>query len=167
MLRMKRSRVIAEFQKKLKPDGAVFLHHSNLGEYINRVNVQSRLLETRLLKVPKLLGVLKGLGILEEDNWHWRARSMTAKKMAMFAEQHHLQCISQELITWGTKFVLLDCLSTLGPSDSKWSRQNRVIRNYKFMREAERLSYCRVYIDTDVVASALTLNPIDYRPPEC
>jgi ubiquinone/menaquinone biosynthesis C-methylase UbiE len=132
---------IGEFAKKLKPDGAVFLHHSNLGDYINRVNMQSRLLQTRLPKVPKLLGVLKGLGILEEDNWHWRARSMTAKKMAMFAEQDHLQCISQELITWGTKFVLLDCLSTLVPRGSKWSRQNRVLRNPKFMREAERLSY--------------------------
>lgn len=127
---------LAEFAKKLKPDGAVFLHHSNLGDYVDRVD-----LKEKLPKIPKLHGALKRLGLLEEDGWQQlRAGSMSAKKMEMFAERHDLQCISQELINWGTKSVLLDCLSTLVRRGSKLSRQNRVLRNPEFMREAARLS---------------------------
>jgi hypothetical protein len=47
---------VAEFAKKLRPNGAAFLHHSNLGEYISRIEVQSR-----FPKIPKLLGLLKRL----------------------------------------------------------------------------------------------------------
>ena len=42
----------------------------------------------------------------------WRARSMTAAKMAKFDEEYNLQCVSQELVTWETRFLLVDCLST-------------------------------------------------------
>jgi hypothetical protein len=72
--------------------------------------------------------------------FQWRAKSMTARKMAIFAEEHNLQCVSQELVTWYTRTVLIDCLSTLAPRGSRWSRQNRVLRNAGFMREAKRLS---------------------------
>jgi len=87
----------AEFAKKLRPNGAAFLHHSNLGEYTRRIEVESR-----LSKVPKLLGLLKRLGVWDDNVTNlWRARSMTAAKMARFAEEHNLQCVSQELVTWG------------------------------------------------------------------
>jgi ubiquinone/menaquinone biosynthesis C-methylase UbiE len=126
---------VAEFAKKLLPNGAGFLHHSNLGEYIRRIEVQSQ-----LLKVPKLYNLLERLGVCDNFATQWRARSMTASKMAMFAQEYDLQCVSQELVTWETRFVLVDCLSTLVPRGSKWSRRNRVLKNPGFMLEAKRLS---------------------------
>jgi SAM-dependent methyltransferase len=124
----------AEFAKKLRPNGAAFVHHSNAGEYLNRVKVQRQ-----LSRIPKLLGLLIRLGIFD-DVYQWRAKSMTAAKMAMFAQEHNLQCVSQELVTWDTRFVLIDCLSTLVRRESRWSRENRVLRNVGFWREAKRLS---------------------------
>jgi ubiquinone/menaquinone biosynthesis C-methylase UbiE len=131
----------AEFAKKLRPNGVAFLHHSNLGEYTRRIEVQSQ-----LSRVPKLYGVLERLGVCDNLATQWRARSMTAAKMAMFAEEYNLQCVSQELITWESRFVLVDCLSTLAPRGSKWSRRNRVLKNINFMLEAKRLSdLSRIY----------------------
>jgi len=124
----------AEFAKKLRPNGAAFVHHSNAGEYLNRVKVQRQ-----LSRIPKLLGLLIRLGIFD-DVYQWRAKSMTAAKMAMFAQEHNLQCVSQELVTWDTRSVLIDCLSTLVRRESRWSRENRVLRNVGFWREAKRLS---------------------------
>jgi len=44
------------------------------------------------------------------------------------------------LVTWNSRFVLVDCLSTIVPRGSRWSRENRVLRNAGFMAEAKRLS---------------------------
>jgi len=126
---------IAQFAKKLRPNGAAFLHHSNLGEYIRRIEIQSW-----LSKVPKLESFLRRLWICDNVASQWRARSMTAAKMAMFAEEHDLQCISQELINWESKFALVDCLSTIVLPGSVWSRENRIFTNPGFMREAKRIS---------------------------
>ena len=125
----------AEFSKKLRANGAAFIHHSNLGEYITRIEVQSR-----LSKVPNLLGFLKRLNVCDNVTGQWRATSMTAAKMARFAEDHDLQCVSQELVTWESRFALVDCLSTIVPRGSRWARENRVLRNTDFMTEAKRLS---------------------------
>ena len=152
----------AELAKKLRPNGAAFLHHSNAGDYLNRVKVQRQ-----LSKVPKLLGWLIRLGVFD-DVYQWRSKSMTAAKMAIFAQNQGLQCVSQELVTWYTNFVLMDCLSTLVRPGSKWSRENRVLRNTGFMREAKRLSdLSRLYdwppeadAKTDKVQNE-TLNGID------
>jgi SAM-dependent methyltransferase len=125
----------AEFAKKLRPNGTVFIHHSNLGEYIRRIEMQ-----TRLSKVPGLYRLLEKLGICDNLATQWRAQSMTAAKMVKFADEYNLQCVSQELVTWETRFLLVDCLSTLVPRGSKWSRPNRVLKNAGFMLEAKRLS---------------------------
>jgi hypothetical protein len=124
----------AEFAKKLRPKEAAFIDHSNLGEYIALIEVQSR-----LSKVPKLLDLLKRLGVCDNVTGQGRVRSMTAAKLAVFAEDHSLQCVSQELVTWNSRFVLVDCLSTIVPRGSRWSRENRVLRNAGFMAEAKRL----------------------------
>lgn len=117
----------AEFAKKLRPDGVAFIHHSNLGEYARLTAIQDL-----LLRIPKLVGGLDRLGICDNVTCHWRARSMTAAKMAFFAEKHNLRCVSQELVTWHTKSVLMDCFSTIVRSDSRWFRQNRTLRNPGF-----------------------------------
>lgn len=125
----------AEFARKLRPDGAAFIHHSNLGEYSSRIEVQSQ-----LSKVPKLVGLLRRLGVCDNVTGQWRARSMTGAKMAAFAEDHDLQCVSQEFVTWSSRFVLLDCLSTIVRRESKWFRENSVLRNAGFMTEAKHLA---------------------------
>ncbi|HXW70121.1 MAG TPA: class I SAM-dependent methyltransferase [Methylocella sp.] len=125
----------AEFAKKLRPDGAAFVHHSNLGEYARRIAIQSQ-----LSKVPKLVGLLRKLGVCDNVSIQWRAQSMTAPKMMAFAEDYGLRCISQELVTWESRFALIDCFSTIVPGGSKWSRENRVLRNPGFSAEVEYLS---------------------------
>jgi ubiquinone/menaquinone biosynthesis C-methylase UbiE len=125
----------AEFSKKLGPDGTAFIHHSNLGEYITRLEMQSW-----IAKIPKLLGLMRKLGFCDNLSSQWRATTMTAAKMALFAEQYGLQCASQELVNWESKFVLIDCLSTIVRHKSQWARENRVFRNRGFMAEAKNLS---------------------------
>jgi hypothetical protein len=125
----------AEFSKKLRPTGTAFIHHSNLGEYITRLETQSK-----IAKIPKLFRLMRKLGFCDNVSNQWRATTMTAAKMALFAKQYGLQCVSQELVNWESKFVLIDCLSTIVPHNSQWARENRVFRNKGFMAEAKNLS---------------------------
>lgn len=124
----------AQIANKLRSDGVAFLHHSNLGDYAQRIAIQNR-----LARLPPLFRSLQRWGICDNLSNQWRARSMTAAKMAKFAEQCALQCVSQELVTWESEFVLIDCLSTLVRQDSKWARPARVFRNPGFFAEAQRL----------------------------
>src|SRR5262249_23770166 len=82
----------------------------------------------------------KALRICDDVNSQVRGRSMTAAKMEIFAQAHNLECVGQELMTWNSKFALIDCLSTIVPRGSKWSRQNRVLKNPGFWSEAQQLS---------------------------
>jgi ubiquinone/menaquinone biosynthesis C-methylase UbiE len=133
---------VAEFAKKLRPNGVAFIHHSNLGEYVRRIEIQSQ-----LSRVPRLYRSLEKLGVCDNLVTQWRARSMTAAKMAIFAQKCNLACVSQELVTWESQFALVDCLSTLVPCGSKWSRPNSILKNTGFMLEAKRLfDLSRLYV---------------------
>lgn len=125
------SAYLSQLSGKLRQNGAAFIHHSNLGEYLNYFKMQ-RIIS----KIPGLLRVLTGMGILDNVIRPWRAPGMTAEKMQVYAEENGLQCISQELITWGTKRTLIDCISTIVKKDSFWFRNNKVFRNVLFMKEA-------------------------------
>ena len=127
---------VAEIAKKLRPTGAAFLHHSNLGEYSRRIKMQSA-----LSVVPKLSSLLERVGVYENLTAQSRSQSMTAAKMALFAENNNLQCVSQELVTWVSRFALVDCLSIIVPRGSRWSRDTRVFRNADFMAEAKRVCH--------------------------
>ena len=67
---------------------------------------------------------------------HWRAASMTTELFAEYCDRSGLQCISQELVNWGTDELLIDCFSLFTPKNSIWARPNNVIENKDFMREA-------------------------------
>jgi ubiquinone/menaquinone biosynthesis C-methylase UbiE len=121
---------ISQLQRILKKNGAVFFHHSNLGEYSYYLKIQ---------KFPKIQRILTYLGILEK-NLHWRDSSVTAHKVEMLAVNYGLKCISQEMVTWGTKRALIDCMSTMVKKNSSFSRDNRTLRNARFMEEARCLS---------------------------
>ncbi len=125
------SAYMSQLARKLTANGVAFIHHSNLGEY--------EYLQ-KLEKLPgKIQNILKGLTVME-DSLHFRSRTMTAAQMKTFATKNGLECISQELVPWGTRRVLLDCLSTVVKNSSIWSRENRVLRNESFMDEARYLS---------------------------
>ena len=150
----------AEFAKKLRPDGVAFIHHSNLGEYTRRIKFQAH-----LSRVPKLYRWLERLSFCDNLATQWRACSMTAAKMALFAQECGLECVGQELITWETRFVLVDCLSTLVPHGSKWSRPNRILRNPGFMLEAKQLAdLSRLYAWPSVAKSPGHHNPQEANP---
>jgi SAM-dependent methyltransferase len=118
----------------LTPDGVAFLHHSNLGEYSWRL---------RFIEKLPLLASLERWGLVER-NRHCRATDVSAATFADDAQEAGLQCITQELVNWGSR-RLIDCFSVVTRPGSRWARPNRVVRNGRFweeIREAHRLSLC-------------------------
>ena len=127
---------VAEIAKKLRPNGVAFLHHSNLGEYIRRIRLQSG-----LSQVPKLPRVLKHIRGYDNLTGQMRAQSMTVAKMASFAEEHNMLCVSQELITWESAFALIDCISVVVPRGSKSPREPCSKERRLYGRGQERLRF--------------------------
>ena len=76
--------------------------------------------------------------VLRRSNWeHWRAPSVTSQKIVDVCSASGLVCIGQEIINWGHKTLkMIDCLSILTRSGSRWDRPNVVVRNPYFMAEA-------------------------------
>jgi hypothetical protein len=124
-----------ELSRKLSPDGIAFIHHSNLGEYSGMALNLSGLLWVCVHRWPL---ALKILGRLQLTNWrHWRAPSVTSRKVVDVGKATGLVCIGQEIIPWGRhNRRMVDCLSVLTRSGSRWERPNVVVRNPYFMAEA-------------------------------
>jgi 2-polyprenyl-3-methyl-5-hydroxy-6-metoxy-1,4-benzoquinol methylase len=103
-----------QLARKLSDNGVGFIHHSNLGMYLDG--------ET---------------GKLSFENSHWRGESMTCKLFEEFCDKANLQCINQELMNWGEtdEGRLIDCVSVFTPRNSIWARQNTVIVNENFCHE--------------------------------
>jgi len=114
---------IDELSRKLTVNGVGFMHHSNVGEYRRPFSL--------IKKLPDR--VRASLNLLSLD--HWRAYSMTAPLFEQYCRNAGMQCISQEMVNWGSPF-LIDCFSVFTPTSSRWARTNRVSRNYHFMKEA-------------------------------
>ena len=123
-----------QFAKKLKPNGVGFIHHSNLGEYRELLSIVEQVPATfRDMVVNKSL----------LSKTHFRASSMTAKLFELFCDKAGLQCISQELVNWGTDRLLIDCFSLFTSKNSMLARPNKIMENTDFMKEAfliQRLS---------------------------
>jgi len=118
-----------QLANKLKPNGVGFIHHSNIGRY-QRVFSASQRLPWRVRQFLTRRGVI--------DPYHWRAFTVTAELFEKYCDQAGLQCISQELVNWGTK-GLTDCFSLFTPKASSWSRPIEVIENRNFMKEADSI----------------------------
>lgn len=118
---------IGAMAKKLGPNGVAFIHHSNLAAYP---------LQGRLSAIPKLRGILRMAKILE-PSLHWRAPTMDAVKLVELCGDSGLCCTSQELINWGDSRGLIDCFSVITRLDSIWARKYRLLRNDRFMRDAQ------------------------------
>ena len=116
---------------KMTKDAVGFIHHSNLGEH-------ARLY--RFMRSNSLVyGVCKALGF--GPNGGDRALSMTAARFDALAEAAGLQCIGQEMISWGRTRRLNDCFSLFTRRGSRWERPNVVVRNPYFRRESRRVGH--------------------------
>jgi ubiquinone/menaquinone biosynthesis C-methylase UbiE len=101
---------------KLKPEGFGFIHHSNLGSFTD----------------PKT-------GQLMVENPHWRATSMTAKLFREYCSEIGVQCISQEIIAWGTD-VLNDCFSLFTRNNTEKNKETIIIEYPDFGREVSNMN---------------------------
>jgi len=96
---------LAQLPRKLKRNGVGFIHHSNVGVYLD----------------PQT-------GRLPFENVHWRAESMTAKRFQEYCEEAGLQCIGQELISYrGTNVT--DCFSLFSQKSSSFARPNKILEH--------------------------------------
>ena len=123
---------VDELSRKLKPNGAGFIHHSNAGRY-ERYFGAARRIQPRGLRHR-----LVSWRLIDHDEW--RALTMTADRFAAACEAVGLECIAQELVNWNTR-RLIDCLSTFTRSSSMWSRRARVLENPRFMAEARAVRH--------------------------
>jgi SAM-dependent methyltransferase len=121
---------LSQLPRILRGEGVAFMHHSNLGEYAATYS--------RIRRIPKLEMVLKRVGIMQKTEF-WRDSGVTAGVVEGLAEKHGLKCVRQQILTWDTKRALFDCFSILVKSGSSLARNNRILRNGTFMREAENL----------------------------
>ena len=106
---------VHQLKRKLKPGGAGFIHHSNIGEYLD--------IET---------------GNLTVENKHWRATGMTAELFRTYCREAGLVCVSQEIVPWGGS-IFNDCFSIVLRDDQTLARDCTVIRNQQFMNESREV----------------------------
>jgi SAM-dependent methyltransferase len=121
----------SQFPRILSSNGVCFIHHSNLGAYYTKYAIIS--------KIPKLEGLLKAIGLLDHD-LGWRDFTVDAQKLEALAKKHGLVCVSQEIIHWGTKKTLTDCISTITKCNSTVATHNKIFKNPDFMTEAKIVS---------------------------
>lgn len=123
---------ISQFRRILKPGGHVFLHHSNLGQYFQN--------SSRFGIRPRFFARFKGIGWLIKD-YYWRDPEVSAQLVRQLSQQHRIRCAAQELVSWKTRWVQIDCFSTFvndwNPESS--SQSTIVTRNRAFMDEVRRL----------------------------
>lgn len=122
---------LAQLATKLTPNGIGFIHHSNLGRY--------QQVFSSIEQIPSDLRAEIVNKVLLEPT-HWRAASMTAELFVEYCDRAKLQCISQELVNWGNEGLLIDSFSIFTPKHSTRSRDNQVIENLAFMKEAESIT---------------------------
>jgi SAM-dependent methyltransferase len=129
---------ISQLPRILRKNGVAFLHHSNAGDYPRYQWIER---SRSINGIPKLRGVLSKLGMMERF-LHKRDLNVTAKSVRDHATACGLKCLSQELVNWGTRSALIDCISVIAPKDSPLytEQETPVLRNPQFMEEAERLS---------------------------
>jgi 2-polyprenyl-3-methyl-5-hydroxy-6-metoxy-1,4-benzoquinol methylase len=125
---------LSQLATKLTPNGVGFIHHSNLGRYQQAFSL--------IEKIPSEMRAEIVNPVFLEPT-HWRAASMTAQLFADYCDRAGLQCIGQELVNWANEGLLIDSFSLFTPKHSTWSRDNNIVENLSFMKEAdsiERLS---------------------------
>ena len=124
---------LQEIARVLKPSGAGFVHHSNLGQYRRLRNLSKRF-------PPIVVKAGEQINIFPKANW--RAESVSARWFLSVVQELGMSPVKQELINWRNRLFLTDCLTTLRRSPGV---AKEVLCNRRFMHQAEqiRLSYGR------------------------
>lgn len=104
---------LTDLARKLKPDGWGFIHHSNIGRFVD-----------------------PDTGQLPFANDSWRATSMTAEQFVADCRRAELYCPKQEIINWGGS-QLTDCFSIIAREPAL---STDVTENDQFMAEAAHLA---------------------------
>jgi ubiquinone/menaquinone biosynthesis C-methylase UbiE len=110
---------LREFRRILKPAGAGFIHHSNLGQYSGRLAIYDMLRKTTPASWwrPGLRDATlaqKALQLaLSLNTAGWRAPSMTAARFRELSREAGLYTPTQETINWGYGSCATDCLSVV------------------------------------------------------
>lgn len=133
---------LLQFPRILRPGGTAFLHHSNLGAYP---------LQARLLYTPKVRRIFS-MAHLVEKRHHNREPGMSAGRIAAIATECGLSVVGQECVTWGTRRVLIDCLTTFRVGAGAVAIEP--IANRDFMREAYSWKRLRALYENDHHESA-------------
>jgi SAM-dependent methyltransferase len=109
---------VQQLARKLRPDGAAFIHHSNLAAYVDP--------ETGKLPFPK---------------GGWRAESVSADLFERLCREAGLLCIGQELLQWREEDRwFMDCFSILTRPDARFARENRVQENTGYWAHANTMA---------------------------
>ena len=119
---------LSQLAKKLTPNGAGFIHHSNYRMY--------PAVKTLSNMVPEeIRSFLSRMRVVTNYDGHWRGPDVDATVVEACCRQVGLACISQELVNWAGR-LLIDAFSTFTVAGSRWDRPNRILRNRKFLTEA-------------------------------
>jgi SAM-dependent methyltransferase len=107
----------SELATKLRPGAAAFLHHSNLGAFVDE------------------------RGEVTVENPHWRDSSTSAEVIWELCRGAGLRCVSQELVQWGLDYRG-DCFTVLRrPADGESADEAPRIFENPHMNE--EIGYCR------------------------
>lgn len=109
---------LQQLAAKLTRNGAGFIHHSNLGAFVDRSTGE----------------LFSGV-----TNPHWRAKSVSAADIETICNRVGLQCVSQENVNWGVDH-LTDTFTIIAQKNSFPSRSNYVFDNPDFMKEARYIA---------------------------
>lgn len=125
---------VKQFAAKMKPNAVGFIHHSNLGRYQQELSLVRNIPEDSrdVIVKPELQYLTRS---------HGRAPSMKAELFIDYCKQGGLQCMSQELVNWGSEGLLLDCFSVFTRQDSRWAKPTAVLENPNLMLEAKLIKH--------------------------
>ena len=120
---------LCQLRHKLKNDGVGFIHHSNIGEYVNQLAV-ARAMPAMVRKYACQFGLFVPAST-------FRAESVTAARFRELCDDAGLYLYSQEIINWAAHAprFLTDCISVFGRASL--IGQPKVMRNRQFLHEAK------------------------------
>jgi hypothetical protein len=122
-----------ESARVLRPDGAGFVHHSNLGMYSRVAGLGRRL--PRGFGLIRTLQTLFSICLLAD-----RGITMTAALFEQYVSQAGLHCIVQELISWDRGRAVSDAFSTFVGRENRWRGPNHLVHHPDFRGNACRMA---------------------------
>ena len=131
---------LRQLERKLRPDGVAFIHHSNLAAYVDPAT-----------------------GKPPFRNPNWRDLTMSAPVFDELCSAAGLRCVGQELVNWEIE-QLNDCFSLVALPGSRFERPNVVVENPRFMDEAAALGAVAQHYGADGFPGVERVRPPAVEP---